>query len=205
MTQKQLENDMYNANCSDLNLYWYDLRFEADCGSYMCHIVAPLELSDHCTVDSTRCATVCDSDLPVCTYGQSQTDTQHIAQITTTPVLSSTTLSAQSNSTGLAGTPSKPAPSVLSSIPSPSNVPAGAPDCMLGRVSCRIVYLAVGLGALAVIVMLLVVVVIVLVCISVKRGKMKMQSEREYILLCVVVASKFFLHNYFIVFQLPRY
>ena len=188
---------MYNANCSDLNLYWYDLRFEADCDSYLCHIVAPLELSEHCTVDSTRCATVCDSDLPVCTYGQSQTDSQHIAQITTTPVLPSITLSAQSNSTGLAG---------ASSEPTPISVPSGTnpTSCMLGRVSCHIVYLAVGLGALAVIVMLLVVVVIVVVCISVKRGK-KMQGERDCILLCVVVVSKSFLHNYFIVFHLPRY
>ena len=213
-TQKQLENDIhvYNANCSDLNLCCYDSRFEADCDS---------------VVDSTR--SVCDSDLPLCTYGQSQTDMQHIAQITTTPVLTSTTLSAQSNFTGFAtpsvlssipspsnaptGAASEPTPSVLSSIPSPSNAPtgaaskptpsvpssipspsnalAGAPDCMPGRVSCHIVCLAVGLGALAVIVMLLVVVVIVLVCISVKRGKKKMQSERECILLCVVVASNF--------------
>ena len=180
---------MYNANCSDLNLYWYDLRFEADCDSYLCHIVAPLELSEHCTVDSTRCATVCDSDLPVCTYGQSQTDSQHIAQITTTPVLPSTTLSARSNSTGLAGAASEPAPTVPSGIASPSIAPAdtaseptpsvssstNATDCIrLERVSCHI---AVGVGALAVIVVLLVVVVIVVACISVKRGKMKMQSE----------------------------
>ena len=155
-TQKQLENDIhvYNANCSDLNLCCYDSRFEADCDS---------------VVDSTR--SVCDSDLPLCTYGQSQTDMQHIAQITTTPVLTSTTLSAQSNFTGFAtpsvlssipspsnaptGAASEPAPSVLSSIPSPSNAPTGAPDCTLGRVSCHIVYLAAGLGALPVIVMLL--------------------------------------------------
>ena len=172
---------MNNANCGDLNLYCYELKFEANCGSYLCHIVTPLELSEYCTVESTRNATVCDSTLPVCLYGQSQTDLQCVAQIITTPVLPSTTLSTQTNFTGSVGAVSEPTPSV-----SPSST--NATGCTLGRVSCPIVYLTVGLGALAMIVMLLVVVVIVLACISVKRGKTKMQGERECILPCIVVA-----------------
>ena len=187
-------------NCSDLKLYWYEYEFKFESVCCSCHIVTHLELSEYftCRVESTINATVCDSGMPTCTYGQPQTDSQCVAQITTTPVLPSITLSAQSNSTGLAGTSSEPTPI---SVPSSTN-PTG---CTLGRVSCHIIYLAAGLGALAVIVMLLVVVVIVLACISVKRGKMKMQGERDCILLCVVVVSKSFLHNYFIVFHLPRY
>ena len=157
---------MNNANCSDF--YWFKFKFETAAGSiYLCHIVTPLELSKDCRVESTRNATVCDSTLPVCTYGQPQTDSQCVAQIITTPILPSTTLSTQTNFTGSAGAVSEPTPSV-----SPSST-----GCTLGRVSCHIVYLAAGLGALAVIVVLLVVVVIVLACISVKRGKKKMQSE----------------------------
>ena len=193
-TLKESGKHMNNANCSDFNFYWFEFKFETAAGSYLCHIVTPLELSKDCRVESTRNATVCDSTLPVCTYGQPQTDSQCVAQIITTPVLPSTTLSTQTNFTGSAGAVSEPTPSV-----SPSSI-----GCTLGRVSCPIVYLAAGLGALAVIVALLVVVVIVLACISVKRGKKKMQSERECILLCVVVASKLFLHKYFIVFHLPR-
>ena len=197
---------MNDANCSDLNFFRYEFMFGADCDSYLNLIVG---LSKHCMMESTlRNAAVCDSNLPVCTYysDQSQTDLQHKPQITTTPVLPSTTWSAQSNSTGLPGAASEPAPTVPSGIASPSIAPAdtaseptpsvpsstNATDCIrLERVSCYILYLAAGLGALAVTVVLLVVVVIVLVCISVKRGKMKMQSERECILLCVVVASHF--------------
>ena len=129
--------------------------------------MTPLELSKYCRVESTKNATVCDSGMAVCTYGQPQTDSQCVAQIITTPVLPSTTLSTETNFTGSAGAVSEPTPSV-----SPSST-----GCTLGRVSCHIAYLAVGLGALGVIVLLLVVVVIVLACISVKRGKKKMQSE----------------------------
>ena len=203
-----------NTNCGDLKLYWYEFKFETD-SQYSCHIITPLELSEHCTVDSTRNnATVCDNGLPACTYGQSQTDSQCVAQITTTPVLPSATLSAQSDSTGLAGASSEPTPSVPSSTASPSIAPAGTASeptpsvssstngtgCTLGRVSCYIVYPAVGLGALTAMVVLLVVVIIVLVCISVKRGKKKMQSERECILLCVVVTKASCMINIFLCF-----
>ena len=160
-TLKESGKRMNNANCSDFNFYKFKLETAAD--SYLCHIVTPLELSKHCRVEGTRNATVCDSGMAVCTYGQPQTDSQCVAQIITTPILPSTTLSTQTNFTAV----SEPTPSV-----SPSST-----GCTLGRVSCHIAYLAVGLGALAVIVVLLVVVVIVLACISVKRGKMKMQSE----------------------------
>ena len=170
--------NLNNANCSGLlKPCQYELKFEAESVSYQCHIVTHLELSDlkHCAVKSTRInPTVCEGGLPVCTSDQSQTDSQCLVQITTTPVLSSTTLLAQSNSTGLAGSTIEPTPSVPSTIASPLN----ATGCMLGGVSCHIVYLAVGLGVLAVIVVLLVVVVIVLACISVTRGKQKMQGER---------------------------
>ena len=159
-TLKESGKRMNNANCSDFN---FKFKLETAADSYLCHIVTPLELSKHCRVEGTRNATVCDSGMAVCTYGQPQTDSQCVAQIITTPVLPSTTLSTQTNFTAV----SEPTPSV-----SPSST-----SCTLGRVSCPIAYLAVGLGALAVIVMLLVVVVIVLACISVKRGKKKMQSE----------------------------
>ena len=42
-----------NSNCSDLKLYWYEFKFETD-SQYSCHIMTPLELSEHCTVDGTR-------------------------------------------------------------------------------------------------------------------------------------------------------
>lgn len=167
---------MNNANCCGLKLHRYELKFEAESVFYQFHIVTQLELPnlEHCAVESTRInATVCEGGLPVCTSGRSQTDSQCVAQISTTPVLSSTTLLAQSNSTDLAGAIIEPTPSVPSSIASPSN----ATGCMLGGVSCHVVYPAVGLGVFAVIVVLLVVVVIVLACIAVTRGKKKLQGE----------------------------
>ena len=140
-----------DVNCSDSKLYWYELKFGAEAASYLCHIVTPLESSESCTVKSiSNNTTVCDSGLPVCAYGQSQADPQCVAQI-----LPSTSLSGVT--------------------PAPSSDP---PDCMLGGVSCHIVYPAVGLGTLVVIVVLLLVVIIVLGCIVVKKGK-KMQGERE--------------------------
>ena len=171
-----------DVNCSDLKLYWYELKFGAKsrAASNLCHIVTPLEFSESCTVESTsNNATVCDSGLPVCAYGQSQTDPQCAAQI-----LPSTTLS------GVTPTPS-----------------SDATGCMLGGVSCHIVYPAVGLGALAVIVVLLLVVIIVLGCIVVKKRK-KMQGERECTLLSVVVTKVCCICNYYtllFVFHFPRY
>lgn len=165
-----LKESVKNASCSDMELPKFK-KLTYDCDSFLCHILIPLELSEHCTVKSTNyTAMLCDS--------------QCLAQITTTPVLPSTTLSAQSNS-GLAGATCtfEPTPSFTTTITSSSN----APGCMLGRVSCYIVYIVVGLGALTAMVVLLLVVIIVLVCISVKRGKKEMQSEREYTLLCAVV------------------
>ena len=156
---------------------------------------------------------ICDNGLPACTYGQSQTDSQCVAQITTTPELPSATLSAQSDSTGLAGASSEPAPSVPSSTASPSIAPAGTASeptpsvssstngtgCTLGRVSCYIVssswtwssYCNDGAPGSC---------YHVLVCISVKRGKKKMQSERECILLCVVVTKASCMINIFLCF-----
>ena len=171
--KKEPLNYTNNASCSDLKLYQYEYTgIEADLASYLCHIVTHLELLEDCTVKSTgNNAIACDSGLPVCAYCQSQTNPKCAAQITTTPVLPSTTLLAQSNSTGSASATSEPTPSVPSSI--------NATGCTLGGVSC-FVYLAIGLGALVVTVVLLVVVIIVLVHISVKRGK-KMRGERECI------------------------
>ena len=142
-----------------MKFYEYEVELthvEGDC-SYLCRIVTPLELSEPCTVKSTSNATACDSGLPVCVYDQSQTDLQCPAQI-----LPSTTLSGAT-----------PAPS--------SDAPTG---CMLGGVSCHIIYPAVGVGALAVIVVLLVIVIIVLACIVVKKGKKRMKGERIYYTVC---------------------
>ena len=165
-----LKESVKNASCSDMELPKFK-KLTYDCGSFLCHILIPLELSEHCTVKNTNyTAMLCDS--------------QCLAQMTTTPVLPSTTLSTQSNS-GLAGATCafEPTPSFSTTITSSSN----APGCMLGRVSCYIVYIVVGLGALTTMVVLLLVVIIVLVCISVKRGKKEMQGEREYTLVCAVV------------------
>ena len=179
-----LKESVKNTSCSDMELPKFK-KLTYDCGSFLCHILIPLELSEHCTVESTNyTAMLCDNGLPVCADGQSQTDSQCVAQMTTTLVLPSTTLSTQSNS-GLAGATCtfEPTPSFSTTITSSSN----APGCMLGRVSCYIVYIVVGLGALTAMVVLLLVVIIVLVCISVKRGKKEMQGEREYTLVCAVV------------------
>ena len=180
-----------NVNCSDLRLYQYEL--ETDSASYQCHIVTHRELLKNCTVKSTsNSATACDSGLPVCACCQSQTDSQCVIQVATTPVLSLTTLLSQSNSTGLASATSEPTPSVPSSTFSPSITTSQVQTTSVPSASSTPpseIYLAVGLGALAVIVVLLVVVIIVLVCISVTRGKKKMQGERECILLCLLVTK----------------
>ena len=171
-TLKESGNYINNANCSDLKLYQYEYTgIEAD----TCHIATHLELLEDCTVKSKNATAY--SVLPVCACCRSQTNPKSVPQITITPILSSTTLLAQCNFTGLAGATSEPTPSVPSSSASPSNVTG----CPLGRVPCRIVYLTVWLGVLIVIAVLLVVVIIVLVCISVNRRK-KMRGERECIL-----------------------
>ena len=193
-TPEESKKYIETSNCSVLKLHQYETLpyIEVGCGSYWCHIVIPLERLDCCTVKSTS--------------NKGQSDSQCVAQITSTRVLPSITSSAQNNSAGLTGATTEPTPSVPSSIASPSitpvthswvqtpsvpsarsTPPSNLTACLDG-VSC-IVYLAVGLGALAVIVVLLVAVIIVLVCISVMRRKKKMRGERECILLCLLVTK----------------
>ena len=97
-SEQSPSNSRY-TNCTEGDqLYRYELKFnysEADSGSYWCCIVIDggilLKLSEPWTVDCI------ESGQAVCGTGPSQTDPKCAGQITTTPVLPSTSLPAQSS------------------------------------------------------------------------------------------------------------
>ena len=154
------------ANCTDDDqLYRNTLKFnyiEADSGSYWCRIVIDggilLKLSEPWTVDSI------ESDLAVCGTGPSQTDPNCAGQITTTPVLLSTSLPAQSS---VEATSEPPVTSLVMHSPVQTTHSNGCG----GGTPCFVYGLAAALGSFTII--LLVATVSVLVCRKVYMKKQK--------------------------------
>ena len=159
-SEQSPSNSRY-ANCTEGDqLYRYELKFnysESDSGSYWCRIViggdTPLEFSEAWTVDSI------DSSLAICGPGPSQTDPKCAGQITTTPVLPSTTLLAQS-STEATSEPSTTSLVMHSPVQTPSSTPHSSGRG--GGTPCFVYGLAAGLGALTIILLVATVSVLVL-------------------------------------------
>lgn len=96
--------------CGDgWNIFWLNFSYtdEGDSGLYWCRIVigghTPLEFSEPWTLENTT-----SNNTTACEPGQILTDSKCVGQITTTPILQSTTLPAQSNFSGVVGTTPEP-------------------------------------------------------------------------------------------------
>ena len=99
-----------NENCGDgWNIFWLNFFYtdgEGDSGLYWCRIVigghTPLEFSEPWTLENTS------NNTTACEPGQILTDSKCVGQSTTTPILQSTTLLAQSNFTSVVGATYEP-------------------------------------------------------------------------------------------------
>ena len=168
-SEQSPSNSRY-TNCTDGDqLYRYELKFnysEGDSGSYWCRIVIDggilLKLSEPWTVDCI------ESGLAICGTGPSQTDPKCAGQITTTPILPSTSLPAQSSVEATSG------PLVTSLVmhsPVQTTSSTTHSNGCGGGTPCFVYGLAAGLGLFTVI--FLVATVSVLVCRKVYMQKQK--------------------------------